>query len=387
MLTQDGCIARQQRWRETMNALELDVVALSDYRDIYYLTGALIPHHFAGTPVPLLLLLFANGNTILFMDSASHGGGFDVVVPTDGGYGVGEVLTYTWANGGTTNPDLTARLAACIEARLDGMAALQRLGYQGEYLPRSVAMVLEQTLHPGEWLTIDGELEMMQRRKYPDEIESIRASIRVGLAGYDAARAAIAPGVAEIEVLSAARTAALRAAGEIVYLHGDFASGAMGGFARQRPIEAGELYVVDLWVYHHGYWSDMCRTFSVGNEPTPFQRDLYDHIAAIHADIGTLIQPDMDGRDAFAAVDARIRQHPALRETGLTHHAGHALGLRAHEQPDLNPERGGALELGCVFTVEPGGYPDDARGGVRLENVYLVTETGIENLSPYPFGL
>jgi Xaa-Pro aminopeptidase len=387
MLTHEGCMARQTRWRATMNALGLDAVALSDYRDIYYFTGALIPSHLPGTPPPLLLLMFADGRAIFFVDSASASGGFDVHVPDGGGWGVSELHTYAWAHGSTTNPDLTARLIERIDARLSGMAAISRIGYQGEYLPRSVGDALDRGLRPHEWLTIDGELEQMQRRKFPDEIVCIRESIRIGLAGYDAARTAIQPGANELDVLSAARTAACRAAGEIVYLHGDFAAGAMGGFARDRALVAGDLYNIDLWVYHHGYWSDMCRAFVVGGDPTPLQRGLYDHIAAIHADIGALIQPDMDGRDAFAAIDVRLRKHPDLRELGLVHHAGHALGLRAHEQPDLNPDRGGLLEPGCILTVEPGGYPAAARGGVRLENVYHVTDTGIENLSPYPFAL
>lgn len=385
MLTQEGCLARQKRWHETMTSLGLDAVAISDYRDIYYLTGALIPHHLAGTPTPLLLLIFRGGNTLLFIDSASHSGAFDVLNPN--GYGVDEVLTYQWAHGSTTNPDTTTRLAERVETRLKGMASIERLGYQGEYLQRIIGLALDRTLHPAEWLTIDGELEMMQRRKYPDEIESIRHSIRIGMAGYDAARAAITPGITELDVLAAARTGGQRAAGDLVTIHGDFASGAGGGYARNRPIEAGELYIIDLWVYYRGYWSDMSRAFAVGGDPTPYQRELYEFFAAIHADIPTLIKPEMDGREAFAVINERARQHPSLRETGMTHHAGHALGLRAHEQPDLNPDRGGILEPGCVFTVEPGAYPPEARGGVRLENVYLITETGVENLSPYPFEL
>ena len=86
-------------------------------------------------------------------------------------------------------------------------------------------------------------------------------------------------------------------------------------------------------------------------------------------------------------VDALIREHPALAEKGLTHHAGHGIGLRAHEMPDLNPERGGKLEVGQIITCEPGGYPDAARGGVRLENMYLITENGAENLSVFPMTL
>ena len=75
-----------------------------------------------------------------------------------------------------------------------------------------------------------------------------------------------------------------------------------------------------------------------------------------------------------------IREHPPLADQGLVHHGGHASGLRAHEMPDINRDRGGKLEPGNVICVEPGGYFDEARQGVRLENMYLITADGCEDL-------
>jgi Xaa-Pro aminopeptidase len=61
--------------------------------------------------------------------------------------------------------------------------------------------------------------------------------------------------------------------------------------------------------------------------------------------------------------------------------------LRAHEAPDLNRDREGILEPGNIVSVEPGGYVDEARKGARLENMYLITKTGAQNLSEYPMNL
>ena len=58
-----------------------------------------------------------------------------------------------------------------------------------------------------------------------------------------------------------------------------------------------------------------------------------------------------------------------------------------HEGPHLNPNWDDTFEVGDVFTCEPGLYSDAMRQGMRLENDYLVTETGIENLSPFPMEL
>ena len=103
--------------------------------------------------------------------------------------------------------------------------------------------------------------------------------------------------------------------------------------------------------------------------------------------MGALLRPGVDSREIYRAMDEMIREYPLLADEGLTHHGGHCIGLRAHEMPDVNPNRGGVLEAGNVVCLEPGGYTSAARFGVRLENTYLITETGAENLCPGPLEL
>jgi Xaa-Pro aminopeptidase len=68
---------------------------------------------------------------------------------------------------------------------------------------------------------------------------------------------------------------------------------------------------------------------------------------------------------------------------------GHGIGLFPHEGPHLNPrpEWDDVFEEGDVFTVEPGLYTPEMRAGIRLENDYLVTATGVELLSDFPLEL
>jgi Xaa-Pro aminopeptidase len=188
--------------------------------------------------------------------------------------------------------------------------------------------------------------------------------------------------VSELEVLSAGRRGADFAAGEKVFHDGDYQSGMYNGPARGRAIERGELYIVDAWTCYRGYWSDMSRTFVVGAPPSDVQQALFDHIRWVQTQVPTLLRAGVDGTDIYRALDEMIRQHPPLADAGLIHHGGHAIGLRSHEMPDINLARGGKLEAGNVICVEPGGYFAEARYGVRLENMYLITDSGCEDLCP-----
>ena len=125
----------------------------------------------------------------------------------------------------------------------------------------------------------------------------------------------------------------------------------------------------------------------VGQTPTDLQQSIYAHIAAIQREVAGLLKLGLKGTDLWRFLDGRIREHPALAQSGLIHHAGHGVGLRAHEAPDLNRDREGTLEPGNVVSVEPGGYTDAARYGARIENMYLITETGAETLSDYAMNL
>ncbi len=242
-------------------------------------------------------------------------------------------------------------------------------------------------MHPDDWIALDDLINHMERRKDPDELDTIRRSIQVDLAAYRAAQRVIQPGVRELDVLAAAQQAAYWAAGESIYHNGDYRCGAKGGYASDREIEAGELYIVDAWTRFEGYWSDLSRTYIVGEQITDLQQSIFDHIKQIQEQVVNLLKPGIDGVVLWGMIDTLIRQHPVLAQTGLIHHAGHSIGLRAHELPDLNEDRGGMLEAGTVITVEPGAYLDSVRGGVRLENMYLITETGAENLSVFPMSL
>ncbi|HEY3342797.1 MAG TPA: Xaa-Pro peptidase family protein, partial [Anaerolineae bacterium] len=300
---------------------------------------------------------------------------------------VKECVTYDSQTFYTNNPDTMRLLNKAVARCLDSSSPIRRAGWQAEAMPKLIAATAERFAHVSEWAAVDDMLAEMQSRKDPDEIELIRQSIQIDLAAYTAVQAAIAPGVNELEVLAAGQRAAMLAAGEWVYHNGDYRSGAIGGQARNRAIVRGELYTIDAQTIYRGYWCDLSRTYIVGDEPTELQQSIHEHIAGIQQDVVNLLRPGMLGTEVWRILDERIRKHPALAKEVYPHHAGHGVGLRAHEAPDLNRDRQGILEPGNVVSVEPGGYANEARYGARLENMYLITKTGAQNLSEYPMNL
>jgi Xaa-Pro aminopeptidase len=233
-----------------------------------------------------------------------------------------------------------------------------------------------------EFISVEESLAALQRRKDPDEIAVLRGSIAANMGAYEAVRQAIHPGVSELEVLAAGWRGATLTAQQKVFHDGDYQCGQFNGPARPRRIESGELYIVDAWTYYRCYWCDMARTFCVGRAPTSVQLDLYEHIRGVLRNVEAILQPGIDGTQVYLWLDEQLRKFPQLARQGLIHHGGHAIGLRNHEMPDVNPTRGGVLQSGNVICLEPGGYFPEANFGVRLENMYLITEAGCENLCP-----
>jgi Xaa-Pro aminopeptidase len=368
MLTQAGCMARQERFRARLDSAGIDAAVISDPRDVYYLTG-LLPGAF-----PIFFYLRSNGESLL-------------IAHTDEGEALAtDRLTYETNKLYTLNPDPLACLASVLEGRVAGIERVRRLGWQAEATQRLIGEIVGRAARPDEWAPIDAALGEQQQRKDPDEIALLRRVNEINLAAYAAAERAIAPGVSELEVLEAAHRAATLAAGEPVHVGNDYRAGDFGGSARDRRIEAGELYIIDSGVCYHGYWSDLARTFPVG-EPSALQRSVYAHVAGVLNEIPSQLKPGGSGTALWRWMDARLREHPHLADTGLVTHGGHGIGVRVHEMPDINRDRDGVFAAGNVVTCEPGGYSPELRAGIRLENAFLIADSGVENLSPYPLAL
>ncbi len=150
-----------------------------------------------------------------------------------------------------------------------------------------------------------------------------------------------------------------------------------------RPIQAGDLLVIDWGAMIDGYPSDITRTFAVGEIPAELRR-VYDIVHTANAAGVAAARPGASGQDVDRAARDVIDEMGYGRH--FVHRTGHGLGLETHEPPYIMEGNTAPLESGMVFTVEPGIYLP-GRGGVRIEDNILMTDTGHRSLTSFPRDL
>jgi Xaa-Pro aminopeptidase len=158
-------------------------------------------------------------------------------------------------------------------------------------------------------------------------------------------------------------------------------------FTGTDTIAPGEAVLIDVSPRGpEGYYGDCTRTFVVG-EPTDWVRDTYETVR--NAQDIVLSELERGAGTVPNAVQEAVRSHFERdgfeagygKDRGFYHGTGHGVGLTLHEEPTFSSTE--PFAAGNVVTVEPGVY-DPATGGVRIEDLVVVTDQGFENLTSYP---
>lgn len=279
----------------------------------------------------------------------------------------------------STMRDASEQRHEAILVLLDSFgSAPNRAGCEFSLAPQSLFGALA-----GDWIDFDSLMFRLRRKKGADELAMMATANRANEAMYARAREIIAPGLSELDLYNELHAVAVNTLGEpLTYFGQDFRCGARGGSPRTRAAEAGELWILDLGVGYRGYYTDNARTIAV-SEPSPAQQKAWDQVAAVFPMIEEKVRPGVKCRAIF---DESVKMLAGAAPWLFNHHLGHGVGLAPHEGPHLNPNWDDTFEVGDYFTAEPGLYHDDLRQGLRLEQNYVVTETGVELLTDWPLG-
>lgn len=343
-------------------ACDADAIVASDPFTVAWLTGFAAdalsgPSPFAAAP---LAVVDARGRRVLVVSSD------EVSAAEASGW---ELCPYEGFTAGPLDPHARQH-AVLAELRVQGRVAVE---------PHALTVSLASLLPP-DAVDASAALRRLRAVKTEAEVASLRAAIELCDAGQAAARAAARPGLSELALWSAAAAAMEEAAGERLPVLADLVTGPrtaeVGGAPGRRALGVGDLVLCDLVPRRTGMWGDSCATFAVGT-PSQQAREAHDRV---HEVLGALVAALRPG--AVAGDLDRLG-----RSTGLDypHHTGHGLGRAAHEEPRLVPGGETVLEPGMVVALEPGLYTDEL--GVRLEQVCLITEAGVEVLSAHRLEL
>jgi Xaa-Pro aminopeptidase len=260
-------------------------------------------------------------------------------------------------------------------------------------------MVGEPTTFTAEWFTAFGDvtdatplLAAARALKTEQEIGRMRLANDIAAAAMEHCRLVIEPGMSEAQI----------AAEWGGFVHGE-GTGWEGkvdlalGFSlvwagpgiktftatTSRPVVEGEPTLFEIWVCADGYWCDHTKNLVAG-ELTPRYQELERGLMGVYTDA-----IDFIGQGAsFAELDWRIREGiAAIGFPGQpSHPICHGVGVRAHEPPYAHQAGDGEMAAGMVLAIEPGCYIEGG-GGLRVEDNFLVTESGAEKLSPFPDGI
>ena len=256
-----------------------------------------------------------------------------------------------------------------------------RAGFEDDQVSVRLLGKLEEKLAEGtEMVAASGKVAELRRVKDDEELASIAEASKLAdeVWGWTLERGLA--GRREREVARAAE-ARIRELGGDPSFPAIVAAGPNGALPHAEPgereIGRGELVVFDMGAKLDGYCSDGTRTFATGEQGEE-ARAVYEVVRRAQAAALEAIGAGVKGED----VDSAARR--LIGDAGYGEHFGHALGhgvgLEVHEGPRLAQRSDDVLAVGEVVTVEPGVYLPGSLG-VRIEDLVLVTEDGLRNLS------
>lgn len=238
-----------------------------------------------------------------------------------------------------------------------------------------------------KWRPLSETIEAMRAVKSPAEIRSIRAAAAITDQVMAQVNQLARPGQTEAELAWELEKRLREDGADAMAFPVIVASGPNAARPHhtpgQRPLQEGDAIIVDMGAALNGYMSDLTRSFFLGNEPSPQYQKIYDIVLTAQQKALDGLRPGASTRDVDAL--ARDAIAAAGHEEHFGHGLGHGVGLEVHEEPRLSPREQYDLPLqsGMITTVEPGVYVP-GWGGVRIEDLVLVTDDGCESLSRCP---
>lgn len=261
-------------------------------------------------------------------------------------------------------------------------AGISKLAIEASHVTLAQAKQWREQMPSVALVETTGVVEELRKVKDATEIEALRRAAAIGDEGLAALLGRLKEGMTEVEVAAELEDTMRRAGSEGLSFPTIIAIGEMAAEPHHRPgdrrLRRGDLIKCDFGATYGGYHSDMTRTISFG-EPDPELAKIYEIVRS----------SQQAGVEAIAAgatgAQVDLASRAIVEQAGYTygHGTGHGCGLEVHEAPTANRTSEDVLGSGMTVTIEPGIYLPGV-GGVRIEDLAVVTSGGCDILTRFP---
>jgi Xaa-Pro dipeptidase len=227
-------------------------------------------------------------------------------------------------------------------------------------------------------------LDNLRMVKDPEDVEAMRQACRIAEESLERVMKRFRVGMTEKEIANELKIEMLRLGTEELPKEPVVSSGPRTAFPHtktsDRPVNKGEALMIDTGARHHGYCSDITRTFFVGPPP-----DKFVEIYTLELTVSRRVLEVIRAGVTLSHLDETA--HRIVDDAGygqyFPHRVGHGLGIEGHEAPSVVTGNAMVTTPGLTFTVEPGIYIPNL-GGARVEENVVVTQDGVDLLTAYP---
>lgn len=265
-------------------------------------------------------------------------------------------------------------------AKLIKKQGLKRVGFEAKWLAYGEVEQIRSHLKESELVPVYDAVEKLRIVKKGEEIKLIRKAVAITISAFRKILKKVKAGVKEAEVVAQLEYY-MRAEGASTAFPTIVASGKRSSLphapASNKKIKSGELVVIDVGGRFEGYNSDLTRTIYLGKISNT-ARQIYEIVLEAQSRAVAATKPGVKA----SYLDRIARDYINKKGYGayFGHNLGHGVGMEVHEEPTISRKNNQTLRPGMVFTIEPAIYIPGF-GGVRIEDMVLVTEDGCEVLS------
>jgi Xaa-Pro aminopeptidase len=356
-------IARLRRLRAKLAEAGLDGFIVTDPSNRFYLSGYSSHDHAPNESAGVLLIgsteavLFTSPNNTEW--ASSEAPEFDVVA---------------WKRPWTST----------VSERIQAFG-WKRIGFEDDALLVSTHQELSKSLADRTALVpTRGVVDELRRVKDAGELAALDRALAVTDDVFVDTIAALRPGMTEHQIARLTEDGFRRAGADGAAFPTNVASGPHAARPHHRPgdrqVREGEPITIDMGALVAGYNGDLTRTVWLG-EPDDRLKAVYNIVLEAQTAALSALRAGLDGKEGDAL--ARRVIDAAGHKDHFVHGLGHGLGIRVHEKPSLGTTSTDVLQPGEVVTVEPGVYIP-GWGGVRIEDVVVITADGCRDLTTAP---